>query len=250
MSNPRSTLIYDLPTRIFHALFGGLFVTAFVIANGSDDSPSFPYHMLAGALLAGLVLFRVVWGFIGTRHARFSSLVLSPRRLSEYFASMFTGGGRKWAGHNPASSWAALIMLGLAAGLAVTGVLMVTGGDRERFEEVHEVLANAFLATALLHVAGVLIHVLRHRDGFAKSMVDGRKGVAGDAAISQARPLVAVALLTAILGMGIYLVRGFDPGSGRLEAFGFALPLGESENENESQSRIAGSEREDDHDED
>jgi cytochrome b len=250
MSSPRTTLVYDLPTRLFHGLFAGLFVTAFVIANGSDDSPAFPYHMLAGTLLAGLVLFRLIWGFIGTRHARFGSFVLSPRRLAEYFSAMFSGDGRKWAGHNPASSWAALIMLGLAAGLALTGVHMVTGGDRERFEEVHELLANSFLAVALLHIVGVVLHSLRHRDGFAGSMVDGHKDAAGTEAISQARPLVAAVLLASILALGVHLVRGYDPASGKLDAFGLSMALGESDNENESQSRVAGGEREDEHDED
>lgn len=250
MSSPRTTLVYDLPTRIFHVLFAGLFVTAFVIANGSDDSPAFPYHMIVGALLAGLVLFRVIWGLIGTRNARFGSFELSPRSLVGYFASLFSGGGRTWAGHNPASSWSALLMFGLAIGVALTGILMVTGGDRERFEEVHEVLANSFVAIALLHIAGVLFHSLRHRDGFARSMVDGRKEVPGAEAIAHARPLVAVALLAMILGLGVYLVRGFDPGSGRLDAFGLTLRLGESENGSESQSRVAGRPYEEEPDED
>lgn len=249
MSSPRTSLVYDLPTRLFHGLFATLFVTAFVIANSSDDSPMFPYHMLAGGLLAGLVLFRLVWGFIGTRHARFDSFVLSPRRLAEYFSAIVSGGGRKWAGHNPASSWAALIMLGLAAGLAITGVLMVNG-DRERFEDVHELLANSFLAVALLHIVGVVLHSLRHRDGFAASMVDGRKDAASTEAIPRAKPLVAAALLAAILALGIHLVRGFDPASGRLEAFGLSLPLGESERENESRSRLADSEHADEREED
>src|SRR5689334_6459120 len=152
MTTPRSTLVYDLPTRLFHILFGGLFITAFTIANVAEESPAFPYHMLAGALLAALVILRVIWGIAGTRYARFSSFELKPATLIDYFKHIVSGRTRTWAGHNPASSWAAVIMIGLAAGLAVTGVLMINGG--ERYEDLHELLANAFLATALLHVAG------------------------------------------------------------------------------------------------
>lgn len=227
MTRPRTTLVYDLPTRLFHVLFAGLFVTAFTIANVGDDSSAFPYHMLAGALLAALVILRVIWGFTGTRYARFSSFELKPARLIEYFRAMFGSGARNWAGHNPASSWAALIMIGLAAGLAITGVLMV--GGHEQYEDVHEVLANAFLAVALLHVAGVIVHQLRHRDGFALSMADGRKRADEAEGIARARPVAGLALLAIVALLGIYLLRGFDPANGTLQAFGTTLQLGETE---------------------
>jgi cytochrome b len=220
--------VYDLPTRIFHWLFGASFVAAFVIANVAEHSPAFPLHMLAGLLLAALVLFRFFWGVFGTRHARFGSFALRPRELGRYFRAMLTGGRDKWTGHNPASSWSALIMLGLAAGLAVTGVLMVNG-DRETYEDVHEVLANAFLAMALLHVAGVVVHVLRHRDGFARSMIDGRKHAAGNVASVPSRPVVALLLLAGLFGVGVHLYRGYDPATQTATVFGSSLQLGEHE---------------------
>jgi cytochrome b len=230
MSAPR-TLVYDLPTRLFHLLFGGLFVTAFAIANVSEHSAAFPYHMLAGALLAALVLLRVVWGLAGTRYARFSSFELSPARLVDYFRGMLRGDRRTWAGHNPASSWAALVMIALAAGLAVTGVLMING--RERYEDLHELLANAFLAVALLHVAGVLVHQLRLRDGFPRSMVDGRKQAAAADGIARARPVAGLILLATVAGLGIYLLRGFDSTTGTLQAFGTTLSLHEAEHDDD-----------------
>jgi len=229
MSVPRTTLVYDLPTRIFHVLFAGLFVTAFTIANVADESAEFPYHMLAGGLLAALVILRLIWGVAGTRYARFSSFELSPRKLIGYFRAMFGGGLRTWAGHNPASSWAALIMIGLAAGLAITGVLMVNG--QEQYEDVHELLANTFLATALLHVAGVVVHRLRHRDGFAFSMVDGRKSAAAAEGIESARPVAGIAMLAVVAALGAYLLRGFDPATGAVQAFGTTLSLHEADEE-------------------
>jgi cytochrome b len=227
MTTPRTTLVYDLPTRLFHILFGGMFVTAFTIANVADESLAFPYHMLAGALLAALVILRLIWGIAGTRYARFSSFELAPGSLIDYFKAMFRGGTRTWTGHNPASSWAALIMIGCAAGLAITGVLMVNG--HEQYEDVHELLANAFLATALLHVAGVLVHQLRHRDGFAFSMVDGRKQAAETDGIARARPVAGLVMLALVAALGVYLLRGFDPATGTLRAFGTTLQLHEAE---------------------
>ena len=234
MSAPRTTLVYDLPTRLFHVLFAGLFVTAFTIANVSEHSPAFPYHMIAGGLLAALVVFRIVWGFTGTHYARFESFELKPARLTGYFRAMFGGGTEKWAGHNPASSWAAVVMIALAAGLAITGLLMVNG--HKQYEDFHELLANAFLAVVLLHVAGVIVHVLRHRDGFPRSMFDGRKQVPEAARIPHSRPATGMVLLAAIAALSFYLLRGFDPTTGTLQAFGATLQLQEEEGDREGRA--------------
>ena len=227
MSTARPTQVYDLPTRLFHLLFAAAFIAAFTIANVSEDSPAFPYHMLAGALLAALVILRVIWGLVGTRHARFASFELNPGRLVHYFRAMFGGDKRKWAGHNPASSWAALIMMALGAGLAITGVLMING--REKYEDLHELLANAFLATALLHVAGVIVHQLRHRDGFALSMVDGRKQAAEADGIARTRPVAGLVLIAIVGALAFYLLRGFDAATGTLQAFGTTFQLNDAE---------------------
>jgi cytochrome b len=188
--------------------------------------------MLAGALLAAAVILRVIWGVAGTRYARFSSFELNPARLVEYFRSMFGSGTRTWAGHNPASSWAALVMIGLAAGLAITGVLMVDGN--EQYEDLHELLANSFLIVALLHVAGVIVHQLRHRDAFALSMADGRKQAPVADGIAHARPLAALASLAIVAVLGVYLLRGFDATTGTLRAFGASYQLTETEGGHEA----------------
>lgn len=109
--------VYDLPTRVFHWSFAGLFATAYAIANlVDDDSARFAWHMLAGVLMGVAVLLRLAWGMVGTRHARWSDLSLDPRQLAAYLKGVVAGGGRRWAGHNPASSWAALAMVGMALG--------------------------------------------------------------------------------------------------------------------------------------
>ncbi len=125
MSSPR---IYDLPTRVFHWTFAGLFVAAYTIGSTVDDaSPRFVLHMLAGGLLAAAVLLRLVWGVAGTRHARLSDFSLSPAALVGYLRGVLSGQARTWAGHDPASSWAALVMMGLGLGMAATGLAMVAG---------------------------------------------------------------------------------------------------------------------------
>ncbi len=174
----RNQLVYDLPTRIFHWLFAGLFVTAFLIAKTVDDeSPTFSYHMLAGLLLGFTVLLRILWGVVGTKYSKFSSFALHPKSLVAYFSGILSGDKRRWAGHNPASSWATIAMLCFALGLGLTGYLMASG-QKETFEDFHELLANGFLVTVLMHIAGVVLHALRRRDGRG---ADGRSARAAAA---------------------------------------------------------------------
>jgi cytochrome b len=226
----RNHLVYDLPTRLFHWIFAGLFVTAYVIGSTAEDSPLFPWHMLAGLTMGLAVVLRVIWGIVGTRHARFASFPLHPAALVRYFKGLFTGGARPVAGHNPASSWVAIVLMGLALGLGVTGYLMTSSGNAEALGEIHELLANTFLAVVLLHIGGVLLHSLRHRDGFALSMVDGHKQQVEPAeTISAARPVMGMVFIAVLAAFAVHLVRNYDAGTQSLNLFGTTLQLGDHE---------------------
>lgn len=234
----RKQLIYDLPTRLFHWAFAGLFVLSFFIAKTIDDeNPIFSYHMLAGLILGALVLLRLLWGFIGTKYARFSSFALSPKDLVQYMTGILSGSKKRWTGHNPASSWAALIMMGSALALAITGILM-TSGYKESFEDIHELFANAFLVTTLLHIAGVFLHGLRHQDGIALSMVHGNKQEVPDqTGINNHQILPAISFIILISAFGAYLAKNYDTQSHQLNFFGKTLSLGEDEKEDENEGK-------------
>lgn len=229
----RNQTVYDLPLRFFHWLFAGLFIVAFLIAKTIDDeSLLFSYHMLAGLLLAFIVSLRIIWGFIGSKHSRFSNFALHPRDLIAYFTGILSGDKRKWAGHNPASSWAAILMILLALGLAGTGYLMASG-QKETFEDVHEIMANGFLIVVLLHIAGVILHALRHRDGIAMAMIDGSKShIPETETISCTYPLALVIFLGLVSTFVVFLIANFERQSRTLNLFGTSLQFGENaENE-------------------
>ena len=226
----RNQLVYDLPLRLFHWVFAALFVVAFLIAKTVDDeSTIFSYHMLAGLLLGFVVILRLVWGLVGTKYSRFSSFALHPRALVSYFTGILSGDKQKWSGHNPASSWATLLMLALALGIGLTGYLMASG-QKETFEDLHELLANGFLVVVLMHIAGVFLHAFRHQDGIALSMIDGAKGVISDSeTIKVSRPLVAILFLALVTAFSTHLVNNFNSQTKILNFFGSQLQLGENE---------------------
>lgn len=226
----KRTFIYDLPTRIFHWSFAAAFMGAFLISKVfDDDDPVFSFHMLLGLFIGGLVLFRIIWGMVGTRYARFTSFALNPKDLAKYVRGILTGSKEKWVGHNPASSWAAMMMLGCAIVLATTGVLMASG-YKKAFEDAHEIAANVFLITALLHVTGVLLHSLRHRDGIVFSMLSGTKeGVSELSTKVSSRPIMAFVMVAYLSLLGSYLVKNYDATTQQLNFFGKNLSLGENE---------------------
>ena len=220
-------LVYDIPTRMFHWFFAGFFVLAYLLGKTVDDeSPRFSYHMLAGLLLTFVVLLRLIWGFAGTRYSRFASFALHPRDLVTYFTTLFSGEKRKWAGHNPASSWATILMFGLALGLGGTGYLMASG-HKEAFEDIHELLANGFLVVVLLHIAGVVLHAMRHQDPILTTMIHGEKTGISVPLPVKPRRLAGVVFLILVALFGIYLRNGFDSDRGTLTLLGTTLQAGE-----------------------
>ncbi|MCC6661661.1 MAG: cytochrome b/b6 domain-containing protein [Phycisphaerales bacterium] len=225
----RGTLIWDLPTRLFHWLFAGGFIAAAVIALGlGDDSPLFPYHGIIGLVLGLVIGLRLIWGFIGSRHARFRSFAYGPGAVASYLLGIVTGRGGRHPGHNPASAYAALAMFAITAGLAATGVMLARGN--ESVKEVHELLVYSMIAVASVHVLGVIVHTLRHRDSIAASMVHGRKRVEASAGIRTPRPLAAAVFLLIVGAWAATLVTAYDPGTQSITApaMGTRLQLGDA----------------------
>lgn len=220
--------VYDLPTRLLHWLFAGLFVAAYAIAKLTDDESSwFSQHMLLGLILFVTALLRVVWGIFGSRYARFSSLPLNPLRLIEYFREILGTKGRIHFAHNPASAWAAVLMIGLALGLGVTGYLMSTG-HKEAFEDVHELMANTFAFVVVAHIAGIILHSIRHRDGIALSMIHGKKeNDAGALPIASSHRWVAIGMAGVIGLFAFQVYKNYDADRAMTSIFGTKLQLGE-----------------------
>ena len=227
-------LVFDAPTRVFHWIFAILFLTAFIVDNTvSDESPVFYYHMLAGMTLTSLVFVRIIWGFIGTKHAKFSGFSLKPTELINYFRGILAGKKHFWAGHNPATSWAAIAMMTVTLLLGFSGCLMVSGsvgGLAETVEESHEIIAYIFMGLVAAHILGIIVHTVRLKDFIGLSIIDGKKKHIKDSeTIKDAKTIVGLALLVFVISVALYLLRNYDSATRTLRLFGGQMQLGEVE---------------------
>lgn len=219
---------WDVPVRLFHWILVGLFLLAFGIAHLADErSPAFAIHMVVGLILLGAIALRLVWGFIGSRHARFASFLHSPAALVRYLREAATGRDRPTAGHNPGSAWAIYGMLLLPIALVITGALAQP--RRKLFEELHGALGVAMVVAVGAHLAGLAFYTWRHRENLALSMVTGRRLGDPSQAIPSSHPAIGVAFLVLMAGWTALVLRGHDPVARvvRLPALGITVPVAE-----------------------
>lgn len=202
-------LIWDVPVRVIHGVITLGLGTAFVLAQVSGERDAlFPYHALAGLLVVVVVLIRLVWGIVGSRHARLATLPLAPMRLANYARSLFRRTAPQYAAHNPATAWVMVAMFAVFIAVIATGLLAADGNDAA--EELHGPAVYTLLGLVGVHVAGVLIHSLRHREVLPLAMVDGRKLADPGVALASPRLLAGLVILMATTVAAVILVRSYD----------------------------------------
>jgi cytochrome b len=212
-------LVWDAPTRVFHWALALSFVGAFVTA---DSERLRDVHVALGYTVLGLVAFRLIWGVLGTRYARFTSFVFGPREVVAYLKSLLTLRPQHFLGHNPAGSFAiyALLALGLLTGLTGYAHYNELGG--EWLQDLHEGAANAMLAVVFVHIAGVVVSSFLHRENLARAMVTGYKTGDPAGAIRSARWVVAALLVASVAALwtGVIPVPDAGPGASAIAASG------------------------------
>ncbi len=186
MQTPSQQLkVWDPLVRVFHWTL----VTAFIVAYATEED-LMTLHAYAGYAVIGLLLVRLVWGFIGTRHARFSDFVRPPREAWAYLKDMAALRARRYLGHNPAGGLMIValmvsLLLTCLTGLGAYGVegggplagLLAGGGEfaEDLCEEAHEFFANFTLLLIVLHVAGVILGSIAHGENLVRAMFTGTK---------------------------------------------------------------------------
>jgi cytochrome b len=197
--NATEITVWDPLVRLFHWTL----VIAFTLAYFSQEGPFEDLlermdenwvqnvHVWAGYTIAGLLLFRLVWGFAGPHHARFGDFVRGPRETLRYVWDVLTLRAPRYLGHNPAGGAMVVILL-LSLTITVVAGLMLYGADKglgplagllldsseaaiHSIEEVHELFANLTLLLVVGHLVGVIWESLLHRENLARAMITGRK---------------------------------------------------------------------------
>ena len=178
--------VWDPLVRVFHWSLVAGFATAFIV---EDDLLG--VHVWAGYLVLALVAVRLVWGLIGTRHARFSDFVRGPGAVLAYLRDVVSLRAPRYLGHNPAGGAMILLLLISVAATGISG-LALYGAEEfagpladvmrglpafwgDVLEEAHEVFAYFTLGLILIHVAGVLVSSLLHHENLIGAMISGYK---------------------------------------------------------------------------
>lgn len=218
-------LIWDLPTRIFHWSLAIFIICAYVCAT--FPPPLFYWHAVFGVGSALLIVWRIIWAFVGSRHARLPALFFSLDEVRDYFASVLSGAGRYYAGHNPGSALLIWLMILLSIATILTGL----GSADESVENLHKVAANVLMLVILVHVVGVLLATRMHHENYTWSMITGKKHAEARESITNARPLAALVMVVVVAGGMTYFVAGLDFNSGLFRAPGttFSFQIGENE---------------------
>jgi cytochrome b len=165
--------------------------------------------------MGGLLIFRILWGLVGPRHARFSSFVRRPSAAARYLAAALRGRPEHHTGHNPAGALAILALLLLAFAITATGWANYADLSGRWLGKTHEALANVMLAVVGIHLAGVLMGNWLHRENLVRAMITGRKAAPPHEAARSAWRSVAAVMVVAVFGFWTFQWQqargGFQP---------------------------------------
>jgi cytochrome b len=206
-------LVWDIPTRVFHWLLAVSFAGAFLTAESERYRD---IHLVFGYTLLGLIFFRLLWGLVGSRYARFNSFLFKPVEIATYLRSLFKARPEYYVGHNPAGSVAVYLLLALGVASGATGVTLLRDTGGEVLEELHEMVSYTMLIVVTLHVAGVLASSVLHRENLVRSMITGFKRFRPDEGIRRTHAWLGVIILTTVVAFWVgYPATGLvQPNSG------------------------------------
>lgn len=199
----QEVLVWDLGVRVFHWSLVALFTFSYLTGDELEE-----LHAYSGYAVIALLVFRFIWGFVGSEHARFADFVRGPRAVIDYLKSLREGRPKRYLGHNPAGGAMIVMLLAGLSLLTFTGLMAyaeeghgpLAGADvslisnayadhdddedeekgekeDEFWEEVHEFVGNFMLVLIFLHIAGVFVSSRLHDEHLVKAMITGKKEI-------------------------------------------------------------------------
>ncbi|OYY20803.1 MAG: cytochrome B [Polynucleobacter sp. 24-46-87] len=168
----QAIMVWDMPVRVFHWLLVICFAGAWLT---SESERLAMIHYAFGYTACLLVLIRLVWGVIGTRYARFTQFLKSPRAVIEHFMTMLRGHPHHDVGHNPAGGLVMFALMLLILLIGLTGYLSVKEFLGNVPSEAHEVVASLVLGLVIVHIIAAIGMSVIERQNLVRSMVTGKK---------------------------------------------------------------------------
>lgn len=214
---PSRVLVWDLPTRVFHWLMVTLVIVSFVTGNLGGNAMEI--HERSGCAILALLVFRMVWGFIGSRPSRFTAFLKGPRTVLRYGATLFRRDEPLHLTHNPLGGWSVAAMLVVMFIQAGTGVFAnddiategplykwVSKAVSDRLTSIHKLNQEILIVLITVHVAAVLFHLLYKRDNLLAPMITGFKGAKSPGVQPEMRPIWLGALAAALSALAVYIL--------------------------------------------
>ncbi len=217
-------LVWDLPTRLFHWLLLACVAGAFVSQWFYQHIP-FIVHEVCGMSALVLIAFRVVWGFVGTQHARFSVFIRGPAVTKAYLQAVLQRQTPAMAGHTPTGGWMILLLLLLVGGQALLGLFSndetdaagplyawVSHATSNRLSGLHEIIGNLLLAAIGLHVLAVVIYKVIFKEDLVRTLITGwRPGAPASAGIAGHRLWLALLIVAVCAGALAWVIASAPP---------------------------------------
>lgn len=216
--NLQPVKVWDLPTRLFHWTLVALMIAQWLTAQNSG---AMDYHLWGGYAVLTLVLFRLIWGVVGSETARFGAFVRGPGAALDYVKALLRGETPLYLGHNPMGGWSIVAMLVLLLIQAGTGLFAnddiliegplyswVSKGVSDWLTTIHKLNFNLLLAVIAVHISAVLFYLLVKRENLIHPMLSGRKHLSSeqiDAAPRMVSPWLGLAAL-AVASLAVWLL--------------------------------------------
>ena len=186
-SGMRQVLVWDAAVRVFHWLLVAL--VAFMWWSGNQKGNWLTYHFYAGYAICALIVFRIIWGFVGGTHARFSDFIYGPSAIFGYLKTLPSRTAAKFAGHNPIGGWSVVLMILCVAVQVGTGLFAnnddtamegplakwVSGSMSGLLTSIHRININVMLALIAVHVGAVLYYLVYKKENLIGPMISGHK---------------------------------------------------------------------------
>lgn len=215
----RRVVVWDLPTRLFHWTLAILFVALWI--SGTEPI-ILNWHVWIGEAALAMLLFRLAWGFVGSRHSRFADFVVGPRAAREHLAEVVAvarrgpasaAGHAPHAGHTRLGSWMILALLALLLLECVTGLFstrrhafdaplnhLVGDGLGRVLTIIHSGTFNVLMALVIVHICAALFYLVRKHENLILPLITGRTELPDAAAATEGRfasPILALVLIVA-----------------------------------------------------